>query len=140
MVTYVTRILNITFCENFLHAHFIRIYLNLLFNNQSIIKMLLSCRTGFHFCLDTKTKQKSQENFILPPTCHRRPGPNFRARALLILLKFYTVLLIYISIFTGSIELLTPGIHVSFDLIFRNLFIHNYFYFRQFNRICVYGK
>ncbi len=29
--------------------------------------MLLSCRTGFHFCLDTKTKQKSQENFILPP-------------------------------------------------------------------------
>ncbi len=73
--------------------------------------MLLSYRTGFHFCLDTKMKQKSQENFILPPTCHRRPGPNFRARALSILLKFYTVLPQYTSSFVSAhLKLLTPGI------------------------------
>ena len=32
----------------------------------------MSYRTGFHFWLDPKTKQKSQENFILPPT---KPTP-----------------------------------------------------------------
>ncbi len=40
--------------------------------------LFLSYQTDFHFWLDPKTKQKGQENFILPRTVPRLPGPNFR--------------------------------------------------------------
>jgi len=42
-------------------------------------KDIICPRAGlaFTFLLDKKSKQKNQENLMLPPTFQRRPAPNF---------------------------------------------------------------
>ncbi len=42
---------------------------------------------AFTFLLDKKSKQKNQENLMLPPTFQRWPTPNFLAKRALFTLK-----------------------------------------------------